>query len=187
MKSRSATTLLVILAIVNIVLAGLYFMLFATIKANNQKISSLQNDIAVQEKREMILKSTKKLVFETVSDRRKLDSFFVTKDRVVEFLEQVADLGKESGVKLTITNLGLEDEQGAPSDLYQLLKLNIEARGGWQNLYHFLTMLESVPFAVRFGGVNIDGVFDDSEVTKKSFTPAKRWKMTIELSVIKLK
>lgn len=168
-----------------------FVFLLWSIKSANEHISTLANEIAQEGKREELLKSTKNSAAETASLRAKLDNFFIAPDGVVSFLEFVDGLGGVSKVGLEITNLGLEDVAGSPVPS-ELLRLQIVAGGSWEGIYHFLSLLESIPYKMRLEDAALqkqpkEKLIPVLDAEGKPKPPPPPWVGSFRVSVLKLK
>jgi len=182
----SRTKKLLILGVfLTIAALAIYYVTFSSIKSKNENISAILNDLALETKKETLLKSIKSVAIDSAPARKKMESYFIGQDEIVKFLDFLGSLGKMSGAELEINNLGLEERAPTPAEAYQLLKLNIEAKGSFRSVYHFLTLLESVPFQINFAGVEMRTA--DTGVNGSKAKKNSAWKGSFNISVFKLK
>lgn len=184
-------TLFVLALLACLVVVAGYVGIFWTIKTKGEHISTLANDIVAEGKREEVLKSLKNVGAETAALRGKLDAYFISPDGVVSFLGFVDGLGRTSGVALEITNLGLEDVAGSPLPS-EFLRLQIVAGGSWNSVYHFLSLLDSLPYKTRFEDASIqktpkERMVPTVDAEGKPKPPPPPWVGTFRISVLKLK
>lgn len=79
-------------------------------------------------------------------DRAAIAAAFVTRSGLIKFIEELESVGRESGVDLTLSEPVIET---------QSLKLSLDVRGQFSNLYRFLARLENLPYQLVFNQVNL--------------------------------
>lgn len=111
-----------------------------------------------------------------------LDVFVVsgTQEGIVSFIEIVESLGASSNVVLKVSSVDvfeLEDRNLAED--YETLSLGLEATGGWQNIFHFLNLLETLPYKLTIKQANLStvGILEDIQ----------QWRGNFILNVIKFR
>lgn len=157
MKSNmSRTQQLLILSIV-LALASLaiYVALLLYIQNTNREISVLANSIGVRGQQEMNLRSVQTIAEDTLKDRQKLDTYFVSQDSVVSFIETVEQLAVPTGTLIEITTV--EEHEGLePNDAYAFLRIQFTARGSWSEIFHLISLTEALPFDVEIERTNLE-------------------------------
>ena len=89
------------------------------------------------------------------SDRIKLlDSFFIKEGSDIIFIEQVENLAKIAGVLLEINSVS--PDTGA-------LRMSLKAEGTFSSLYHFLLMIEALPYQIQISDVEVLGGKEDGK------------------------
>lgn len=144
---------LLLVFILNLGAAAVLAFLFMEVKAANERISSLANDIELRSKQEGALRSVKDLVAETTVPRQDLETYFVEKEGVVAFLELLETVGKSAGVVVTIQTVEERTLEG--SDSLEELHIKLDAIGSWEDVIHFLGLLEYLPYESDMGQVVI--------------------------------
>lgn len=97
--------------------------------------------------------SVNRLLQETKDDRSRLDLYFITRETAANFVEEMEGIARRSGVTLKLSSLdAVKDKQpGAGSRL----KLNLRVEGDFPKIFHFLKILESMPYRLRFSAVSV--------------------------------
>jgi len=122
----------------------------------------------------------------TEKERAKIDSYFIGKDNVVDFLDSVEALGKKSGVSAKIFNVGLENISGEASSTAEKLKISIEAVGKWQKIYNFLNYLSLISYSISFEDIELSKM-DAGQTADGKKILSENWQAHISASVLKLK
>lgn len=162
--------------ILNVVVFSLCFLLFRDIQKRSITISTISNELdQVSEKQSQYL-SFKDIINETKEERAKIDSFFVSNDGAVGFLELIEDQGRLSNSTTTIVSVRTEDDKLASSTV-EILELELEVGAKWQDLYYFLSLLENLPYNITFKNV----------VIKKVEDRVNYWETNFVLQALKLK
>jgi len=138
--------LLITMVVITLLFSACYLFLFLKVKAQNEQVSSLVNDIETESVAESTQRSTKVLVAETSKYREKLKEYLVGKDDAVSFLEFLEREGSDVGVTVKI-------ESVVPSALttedVEELRLSIKASGPWAEVVRYVGLLELLPFQSR--------------------------------------
>jgi len=185
---------------IQLILFGLVFLavlfaygyFFLAVKAENQNISRLSNDIALEEKKQTETELIKTNLSHTEDERTKLNSYFVTSDHVVDFLNYLETLGTNSQTAVEITTVNLADSKdakpaatgasapAAPANAeqdqtaaapapaqpkQQNLSVELKASGTFASVYQFLLLLENVPYDVRIDKVSMKKGVDQTAST----------------------
>lgn len=85
----------------------------------------------------------KKGLSDTVAAQKSLDSYFISQDDFVPFVEKIEALGAHAGVALTV-------ESAALTDSNRTLALTLFATGTFEQALYFLSLLESFPSKITF-------------------------------------
>ena len=178
--------ILITIIILNIVAFFSYFLLFSSIKEKNQQTSLSLNNTELELKKNDRYESVRDILSETESERKIIDSYFVNKEKIVDFIESIEGLGKQSGVAVHINSVG-EDEGALNTLTLPLLHLSIEAEGDFRSVFTFLSLLENLPFKTVLPRVALER--QNPEQTISGISSSKKkvpvWKGSFELSVAK--
>ncbi len=162
-------TLIGLLCVAAVAAYGYFFL---AVRAQNQTISRLENDITLQKKKEAELHLIKTNLERTEEARAKLDSHFVSYDHVVDFLNYLEAQGKNAQALVEIQTVTLADNKNTtpaksgtatpidaqtgkpttpmPSGVVntQSLTVTLKASGSFVNVYQFLLLMENLPYEV---------------------------------------
>jgi len=142
-SGRKNIELLVVVLLLNIAAISCFAFLFRDVKAKNEHISSLVNQIEAEQSEENLQDSIKTLVAETTPLREKLANYFIGQEAAVSFLELLEQIGREVGATVEITSV-------APSDIQQedveSLRLMLQVTGEWSEVVRFIGLIELLPF-----------------------------------------
>jgi len=197
MKNLGTKTLFVISLGFLIVVIVVYGLLFRAMQKSNERIVKYKQEIVQSENRELHQKSLVALVEDIGPSVEKLDSYYVSADGVVSFIEMLEKLGTSSGVAVSIDSVMVGDQGGVSPDTTassttEKLRLSVSFTGSWKNDIHFETLLENLPYNVFIKNLNLSTSFENTtafstpSVSKKS-PPEAEWKGKVVIDVIKLK
>lgn len=133
--------------------AGLYVSLYKS--AENQ-----ENTVAL----ERIIKNTE-------TQRKLIDSYFVPEAEVSGFIEQVESLGKASGVSLKMSSV-----QKTPNKKFEL---SFVAGGTFANVYRMLLLVEAMPASVKIKSLQMS----KNTVLPTPGTENERWHGSFVISL----
>lgn len=185
MKNFSKTKKLLILCIVlNLVVWTAYGVIFWQIKSQNEKISLLVNEAELDTKKEEDLRLTKASLNENKDSISRIDSYFIPKDGVVDFINSLESLGKQSGTSLVIGSVSVESETKIKENFKEVLRLKVQAIGSWKNVMHFLSILENLPYQVDLQQADFK-LSVSAEGSSGGGVP--QWEGDFEFTLLKLK
>jgi|GEM_PF-4585860 Tfp pilus assembly protein PilO len=180
MFDHSTKKRLIVCLTVTIVLAFTFGFFFARIRSQNQKASTLNNEIALLTTRFSRESSMKALLNDTKSLRQELEASIITKEGLVSFVEQIETLGEDIGVTPKISNLNTETiREGPAANVAEYLLASVEAVGSWPKLFKFFSLIEAMPTVL-----SIDRVTFDKDGKEKGLSS---WATTFVVRAIKLK
>jgi Tfp pilus assembly protein PilO len=178
MKSISQTTRwLIILAVLTLAVASGYFLLFAEIRNTNRNISRLAGEADIVAQQSTTLRTLQSIVEITREDRAGINTFFLTEQEIVDFLEVIEGLREDTGASINVRSIG--EGETLTNTLTKELHLNVTAEGSWEAVYHFLALLESLPYRIKLQQVQLS----DSSTT----TDEPSWSGVFNFSVTQLK
>jgi len=143
---RKTKELLVIALVLNVAAFGLYAFLFVGVKAKNERISVLVNEIDAQVAEEDTHSTIKTIVAQTTKQRNQLSEYIIAKEEAVSFIELLERAGRDIDVIVDITSVQETDISG--STTFEHLTLALTATGTWSGVVRFLGRLESLPYEV---------------------------------------
>ncbi|MDO8623741.1 MAG: hypothetical protein Q7R54_00045 [bacterium] len=145
--------LLAIALLLNVAAFGLYGALFAQMKAKNEHVSELANEIEAGSSAEQALHSVKTVVSETALLRGKLQGYIVPKDGAVPFIELLESTGRDA--KVTVTIVSVEEPELAGREDVDTLRITLRGAGSWREITRFLGLLELLPVESKVEQVTI--------------------------------
>ncbi|MDP6387963.1 MAG: type 4a pilus biogenesis protein PilO [Candidatus Pacebacteria bacterium] len=185
-SSKTKQTLLTSLVLV-IVVSVAYIMLFLNIKEKNNNISVLQNEVDSTLQREIKLRSVKNLINDTQKEREKLNLYFIADDKIVNFIEDIEEVGAYSGVSVKVTSVSIDESTSGnlnKDKISELLNLDFNIEGRFDELFYFLSMIEKLPFKIDIHRVNFEKVSNNIRAQNRSTEP---WKGFLSIKAVKLK
>jgi len=134
-----------------------YIVLFIQIKEKNEIVSALTNEAESIVQKETKLRSVKNLVRDIERERNIIDSYFITDDNIVDFIEIIENLGKKNGLSIEITSVkvdNIDSDIEKKIKMGELLRVNFKTKGHFSELFQLLSVLENLPFKIDL--LNID-------------------------------
>lgn len=153
-SNKKINLLIIFLALLN--LGGLTFWILFLSNLNNLKQDNLvkAKELAITEKKIKDLKDLEIFFKEFEEDRGKIEkSIILQKEDLVKFIENLEFLSSRAGAAMEIKSIQLSQIPQKTEDFYPIL--NIELKSGFNEIYHFLEMLESLPYFVSFDRLTI--------------------------------
>lgn len=127
---------------------GGYVYLYSRITKKTESVESVAIEIENEKRSQQNISGLKRSIVLTEQKNKILESHFVTEGKVVNFIESIEMLGKESGVVVDIQSLQ-PGEQTGKEGLYVTLSLN----GEFNSVNKFILLLENMPYQIVLGNV----------------------------------
>lgn len=173
-RTKSILTVSFLAALLSLAAFG---FLMQRIVSVNQATAQLAENIAVEEKRDQQLRALQDLLEELGSEEVALNERFLGPEGLVPFIELIELVGKEAGVVVEVVSVGIQPDAEKVAS-HEWLKIALRTEGSWAKVFHFVMMLESIPYAIKFDQVGLSLREDD----KAAF-----WEATFIIRAAKLK
>jgi type II secretory pathway pseudopilin PulG len=198
MKEAVKTKKILILSIISaIIVFSLSGFSFWQIKKQNESIALLASEAQQSTAKDEAVRSIRLLFDKNKESLTSLDSFFISKDGVVDFINSIDLLGKKFRVDLAIGEVTSEIDQKIKDDFKETIKLRLDASGSWGDVIDFLTALENLPYKIKVDQVSVglSSASDKLLFTNASSTSIEirkpgdkeEWKATYTISILKLR
>ncbi len=187
MKTHTTKSIFVTTVVIAVALIALNYLLFTIVKTTNERTAGLSEEVLLYEKRQNELSGRGGMADINVLIE-KVNSYFIGKDDVVKFIENIEREAREGGVGLAIRSVETETfgskdgEKTVVDKTKETMRLKLEATGTWRNTTRFITFLEHLPYKVTVVEI---GLSKTTEIEKGSKLPI--WRARIELTVPKHK
>ena len=156
---------------------GAYLVVFSNLRTLGEKISDFESQIAIQNRHETELIATRQLLAATAAGRTKLDNYFVTTNETAQFIDHLGDLSGTAGVELTVVSVN--EVPATQKNPDKKLMLTLSTRGTWNQMLHFVSLLEHMPTASRVTGMQLKSAGEDR-------AKGALWSGTVYLEIAKI-
>lgn len=131
-----------------LVALGIYTLLFFEVKKTNEAVSTLQNQLDIEVRQDQRLRSMKELLADLDEELKKIDTYFIASDGVVNFLEELESFGRISSASVEVNSVSVEDGEGTASLPYNRLRIEFVSEGSWSALMRLISLLETFPAGI---------------------------------------
>lgn len=171
LKNNSRKILLLVVVLTIISITG-YVAFFSILKAENEKISEKYNLIELELTKKEKFEFINKNLSDTAILRPQIDDYVVIREKIDVFLEEIENLGKESGAQTTLSS-AIEEQGLVGKQEAKYLSIILDAEGKWADVYTLLGLLENISKKIIIKNVSL-GILD----TKKGV-----WKGKFEFKI----
>ena len=148
MHSARTNTALIVTAVLAVgmllVAVGAYAWIFTEVRSTVADVSLKAEETQLLTTQNAHTQTVRRVVRDTEASRAELNSFFVTEEGLVQFLEDIEAIGEDIGVRLIVDSVSA----GKPIDKDAFLvpiTLNLKTEGTFKNVFHMLELLEAFP------------------------------------------
>ena len=152
-NSRHYVLIMISLLCVIIVSYGYYYIYnMAIIQAGNHQ--NIVSEIKNEDSRSLNTQNLLKVYNATKESRDKLSSYFVNKDKIVNFIEMVEGVGDNSNTELELSSISNDEN---------IIRAKIQVKGSWSGVMTALIMIENLPLSMSINNVRLDSSGDLSK------------------------
>lgn len=163
----------------SLVAVGVYAYLFLGLRDTAQEHAQITAELEQEEQKQERRGSVSAILEDTEEERAELESIFVTEETIVDFFEEFEVLRGEAGVEAEIDQVredieleieeddegekGEEGEEGddgddnesAVQEILSYVEMDVSAEGSWGEVFRFLSLIETMPYAMELRNVHI--------------------------------
>ncbi len=162
---------LIALIVADLLLAIFFLYILLDFKNNRlTEVGDLNTELISLQSTDKMTSTINWTIKESKGLRDRLNFYFITKETTANFIEELETIAFRSGVTFKLNSLSIGKEEkikNKPS----YLKLAMRFDGGFSNVYHFLTILENLPYRARFNSINIARIDTESIEVKENKLP----------------
>lgn len=186
-QSGSFKKIIAILSLVSLSLFVAMYFVYVEIRAKNQKVSTVEQDLSQKNTRYEYLVSMQKLVKDIEGDIKKIDDSVVPKSGDVAFIENIESLARKNNLKIVIESLNLVSDPKAESSPVATLNIKANIEGLWSDMYLFVSEIESLPVKVKVSKISLKNKDEIPADKTKMAGLGKEWRGSFEISVLEYK
>ncbi|AKM84008.1 TPA: hypothetical protein DCZ46_01600 [Candidatus Campbellbacteria bacterium] len=174
--------MLLVVIIANVIVLASMIFFYSMIKKTNQDIFDLETELLDWRKKQTESSLINDNLDDTARERYKINAYFVKGDKVgvANFIENLENIGKVSEVTVDVSGLFLKDsDKTNTEEIVEVgsMGLNLKIMGKWENVIHFLKLLEVAPYRITFEKVYLE---------KNSAENSVDWNGAFNINVMKL-
>ncbi|HEY4490262.1 MAG TPA: type 4a pilus biogenesis protein PilO [Candidatus Paceibacterota bacterium] len=172
--SSNTKKILFVALILNVLVWSAFIYTLLQIKAEQNRVKLLLSEVNSNAAKEENFKKIKNFLQENSILISEVDSYFVSSDGVVSFIEKLESLGRSFGLGTVIESVMVNSQN--KTDFKEELRITVRVNGSWTNVMNFVASAENLPYKVTIQRINLAR---DEE--------AKNWRGALDLRVLKLK
>lgn len=200
MKIGHKHYILLIMSILAFVVSGTaYFIMYKNIVKQGTITSKAHAELQYQNEMKKHEEDLVELYNNSEKDRQNINSIIISEDKIVDFIEAVENIGKQSGTDITISSINKENKDSKDTKLKNFnigntITAKIDAKGSFASIMKSLVLLENIPYQVYLNNVVIttdvsDNVGNGDIVvsTKKKIATNSKWSMSLQIKALSTK
>ncbi len=175
MKLSKTQIKIITAAFIAAMFLGVYGSFFITIKNKNNHISELKNQVDIEVRKDHRLYSVKSLLTDLNKEIKQIDTYLVADDGVVDFLEDLENLGSIADVSVSVNSVSV-DKKTTEMLPFELLKVEFVTRGKWRSVVQLMSLLETSSLGIIINRVHLE-----------KLSSLESWQSNISFTVLKSK
>lgn len=137
----------------------MYVFLYKHIVGLRADLSEVSRELESVEKIVENKNDTITLLRETEEGRRELEKYFVSANDPTQFLDMIDAVAEDVGVTVSspsVEIVGYEElDKNFPDELQKKTDVLLSVSGEWDEIYHFISLLELFPYVVTVDRVTV--------------------------------
>lgn len=161
--SKTTYVYFLISAIFFVAFLGVY--IFAGFFVKNLLKSTAENlsQLAALNRKDQNVQTLRRSLKNTEENRALLNTYFVSEDNIVGFLEKIEEMGPISGTTVTLQNV---NQEGNPKNLVLLVK----ASGPFSNIMTLTKLFEQAPYGIVVDKLYLNKIINPTEAVATGAT-----------------
>lgn len=193
MKNKKIILAFIVSVVIIFVLLIFYFFLHSEVNRLYDELKTIRESIAEGLAKDKELDLIKSDIKNTLGDYERINSFFVSSDGLVDFIQYIENLGKGLGISVitrSVTNKnGSQDTSsgGTSEGFKEEILITFEVFGSLKGNLTFLDLVEHLPYKISVLGASFEKL--DQKTAEKDVPTSNgfSYKSNISISVIKSK
>jgi len=187
-ESLKTKSILKILVILTVLIVGTYVFLFYYINRTNDTITGVAGKLKEISISQAKLTAVERVLADTAAQSRQIDSFVISSDGTVGFIEMVENLAGSAGLSVSIDSVDTKAAAGTMRNDWEYLNLTISVKGNWAGVFNYLSMLERLPYLAEINSVAIQQTTNSAQnIPGVKNSTAYIWQGQFSISVLKFK
>lgn len=180
MKNNSKHLTLVIFGIISIFAAAFgYWYLHLAVITQAETYSLALKDAETYNENKKNEQSLQKIYNQSIADRAKINSYIVTEDKIIDFIESIENIGKITNTTVSLSAINSKEMDELSKGASGHIQAKVEIIGSWTGVMTALSLLENLPFSLSLQNSHL---FKDSGTGK---TPT--WNLLTDVRVLSIK
>lgn len=191
--------LLIMSILAFIVSATAYFIMYKNIVRQGSITSKAHAELQYQNEMKKHEEDLVKLYNNSEKDRQNINSIIISEDKIVDFIEAVESIGKQSGVEITISSINKENKDSKDTKLKNFnigntITARIDAKGSFSSIMKALVLLENMPYQVYLNNILLTteatdniGNGDINIPVKKKVNTNNKWSLSLQVKALSTK
>jgi hypothetical protein len=179
MKNNSKHITLILFGIISIIVSACgYLYIHDAVINQAERYSIALKDSETYDENKKNEQNLQKIYKQTVVDRAKLDTYIITEDKVVNFIESLENIGKMTNTKVALSSIDSEEMKDLAKGTSGHIKAKVDIKGSWSNVMTSLSMLENLPFSITL---------DNSKLSNNNLDKSAPWSLSTGIRVLSIK
>ncbi len=123
-----------------------YAYLHKQINELYRKLETIKVELGVMDRLAENRQTTVELLQNLSEKREELHSHFVSTEALTPFLESIESIAEDAGVLLEVKKVNKESSKNNIDVLKYVVDVVFVVDGGWNEFYHFISLLEMLPY-----------------------------------------
>jgi len=183
MPKKQTKILFLALLLTDILFIGIFIFIFIFTKGLIAKSIDIEDQIKTELKKENIATLMKDDIALGKAYQEQMSNYVIKSDGTVQFIEILEKLVSESDLRPDIRNVSTEPYNKTNNQNVELLRINMDITGEWQNIQFFLKALENYPLEITIDKISLNKISDYNVKGKKM----PQWSGSLNFTVIKIK
>jgi hypothetical protein len=174
MRKIKTKILLIVFILANAATLFFFWFIQNAINKLQDETVAIRSEVRNLYNEEIYLLLIKKVLADTIAERKIIDGYFLSSDGVVDFIKQLENIAAKNNLILVMESVGIEETE---SNYRENFRVIVKTKGDFYGTMKFIDTLENLPYHLTIRLVDLAV----SEETKPI------WRGVYEIFVLKFK
>lgn len=189
MKANHKHYTLLFVGLLTLIVTGIgYWYVYKVVITQAEKQSEISQEIINNEQNNKQEIKMLDISSSTLEKRDMLSSYFVSEDKILDFIKSIENVADDSSTKITLSSINTDKMIADKKEIAGHIKVHAEIKGSWTNVNKALVLIENLPYFLSIESMRLDVSNQVSEdLDKKISTKTKEWNLSIDISALTIK
>ena len=189
MKVNSKHFTLLISAVILLILTSFaYWYIYKATISNVQESITIEQELNNSEQN--ISQEAKLLELSSSTSKRRaiVSSYFVTEDKILDFIKSIENVATDSDADVTLSSVSFDNLSDKGVGIVGRARVHVAVHGDWTSVNKALSLIENLPYSISISSITLNSGAVESVSTDKVVVSKKNlWSLSMDVTALTIK